>query len=89
MLEDILCVRGQKMTIYLHSKSMTRRTRTSARTVRVPTTITSLLSTTERVARLSFEEESSREEDEEVAEDETGEPFLSFGFWSLFGYEGW
>jgi DNA-directed RNA polymerase sigma subunit (sigma70/sigma32) len=67
---------------------MTSKTRTRARTVRVPTTTTSLLSTTERVARFSFGEESSREEEEEVAEDEIGKPFLSFGFGSLLGYDG-
>ena len=77
------------MTRYLQSKSMTSKTRTRARTVRVPTTTTSLLSTTERVARFSFGEESSREEEEEVAEDETGDTCLSFGFGSLLGYDGW
>ena len=80
------------MTTYLHSKSITSKTRTRARTVRVPTTTTSLLSTTERVARFSFGEESSREEEEEegeVAEDETGDTCLSFGFGSLLGYDGW
>ena len=76
------------MAIYLQSNSITRRTRRRARTASVPTKSTSQLPTTECVARFSFGEESSGEEEEEVAEDEIGKPFWSFGFRSLLGYEG-